>query len=163
MLIAAFDLATGETTYHATGDGTTNISDYEMYYEVPSGYAMTGLCLREKDNNLKNMKVYYQAIDEEDSSNAYLDPDQTIAWEGDALSEYEVEYIPETNNQYVITGIVVNSSSKHGGFNILVCKIAKLTVTYGISSSSKTESTSSSLEGVRKNNSGTPANPGLDG
>lgn len=130
MLIATVDLATGETEYHATGDGTTDTEDYEMYYAVPNGYAMTGLGLREHDNNLSNMVVYCQAIDQNASSSGYLDPDRQTAWKGGALSSYEASYIPdEYGNKYVITGIMVDCSSKQGGFDQLVLKIAKLMTT----------------------------------
>lgn len=141
MLIAYLDLSTGKTHYDGQGwasNDPAKTSNYEKWYEVPPGCAMTGISLRESGNNLSNMEVIYQNILEagnqcktDDAERTYLECYTTAVYRGDKISGYEVSYRPASyGNGYVITGIMVNATKGSGGFAQLALKIAPLKPIY---------------------------------
>ncbi len=108
----------GVREWRVAGDVTSfNPNDYERLVEVPEGCALTGLGLRELNNNLDHLVAYYQMItqvkDKFNQSVSALEPNVShIAARGSASSGFEVVYEPENHNGKVIQGIKVTSSSR---------------------------------------------------
>jgi hypothetical protein len=124
ILIKTLDLKTNGYSMHSQG-GSNDPKDYEKWHEVPRGYVMTGIGLREEDTNLSNMVVYSQKL--EYSTDAFLAQPRNTEWVGKTLSTYEVAHIPsEYDNKSVITGILVDCSNKAGGFTRLILQVRDL-------------------------------------
>ncbi|MGK7916978.1 MAG: MAC/perforin domain-containing protein [Prochloraceae cyanobacterium] len=110
IAVCVVNLATNERKWEVQGDRTTfNAGDYERIGEIPEGCVLTGIGLREKDHNLKNMVLYYQQIDTANADNNYLNGEVQTTYLGDKLSSYEAEYKPNEDNNMAIIGIEVST------------------------------------------------------
>lgn len=125
ILVAVRDLRTGKVRRVAVGSNSTDPNDYERWYQVPDGCVITGLGLRSKSDNVKNMVVYYQALALDDEANGYLDPQRKAYYAGDALSQYEISYTPPSKgNRTVVVGLLVRCGGNN--FDKLLLKVAEI-------------------------------------
>ncbi|EWY42864.1 hypothetical protein N825_02095 [Skermanella stibiiresistens SB22] len=133
------DIMSGNKYYFAKGDTTTfNINDYETFDTVPSGTVMTGIALREANERLNNMALHYQALGFIDygssSEDSHVGDVVSIRYKSHSgstasFSGWEQNYVPTNPSAgYVLTGLEVASSDKHGGFctlNVLRTKLSR--------------------------------------
>jgi hypothetical protein len=128
ILVAVRNVRTGTIRFEGVG-GTSDPKSYEGWYQVPDGCVITGIELRNDDNDSKNVKVYYQALAPGDAANGFLDPARRVGIAGSEKSSYEVSYIPAPNgNRKVVTGILVRAKKNHAQYEKLVLQTAELTL-----------------------------------
>jgi len=139
IAVQVTDLGTGDTYDFVKGDVTTFMqSDYEQYATVPAGCVMTGIALREKDDNLADMTLYYQAVDMTERNTVSVTIDGTITRITGGLlgtnigsiacgsSAAEQAWVPASGNTSVMTGIQVASSGQAQSFVTLNVYLATL-------------------------------------
>jgi hypothetical protein len=127
ILVAVLNVRTGAIRRIAVGDGTTDPAEYEGWYQVPEGCVMTGIRLRNDDDDLRNARVFYQRIRASDAANGFLDRDREEAVVGSPKSSYEIEYVPPAaGNRRVLTGILLRARKNHPAVNALVLQVAEL-------------------------------------
>jgi hypothetical protein len=125
IAVRVVDLATSERSWQVQGDRSSFSSgDYERLGEIPEGCVLTGIGLREKDHNLENMVLYYQAIDVANPDNQYLDGEVQATYLGNKLSSYEAEYKLQDDNTKAIVGIEVSTGKNE--MSVLTLKRATL-------------------------------------
>lgn len=126
ILVAVRNVRTGSIRFEGVG-GTSDPRSYEGWFQAPDGCVITGIELRNDDNDSKNVKVYYQALAPSDAANGYLDPERRVGIAGSEKSSYEVSYVPPAyGNRKVVTGIMVRAKKNHAQYEKLVLQTAEL-------------------------------------
>jgi hypothetical protein len=128
------DINSGNVYYAAKGDVSQfDLNDYEVFDTVPTGTVMTGLGIREKDNNLNNLGLHYQTLSFINYGNSSQDTHvgSTIltrykdkSGNTGAFTGFEQEYKPVNPSAgYVLTGVTIACSGNSASFVTLnVCQ-----------------------------------------
>lgn len=132
IAVQVTDVNTGTTQWYSKGDTTTyNQTNFELQMSAPSGMILTGLGVREQDNNLQNMGLYYQTLDDSAKSQCYLGTNINAGYlsrsgSTGTFTGFEQNYNPGTNNTYALVGIEVKCApGKFDTLNVLQAKLGR--------------------------------------
>ncbi|MEL6863245.1 MAG: MAC/perforin domain-containing protein [Bacteroidota bacterium] len=130
MALKLADLDTNETSWITTDGNTYNSSNYERVVELPSGYIATGLGARVGNGNVKNLTLYYQAVDPANTdNNNYLSNTVQSATDGSGDNHYH-EFAPGNGNNRILIGASFHVKDKNlKGLTVYTSPLQTKTIT----------------------------------